>query len=48
MQHRYLLEIEGRYGVSVTRVPLFPHEIKGIEKLREVERVLYSGGQGSP
>lgn len=44
MQHRYLLEIEGRYGVNVTRLPLFPHEIKGIERLREVERVLYSGG----
>ncbi len=44
MQHGYLLEIEGKYGVSVTTLPLFSHEIKGIEKLREVERVLYSGG----
>ncbi|MFH0769482.1 MAG: ArsA family ATPase [Chloroflexota bacterium] len=42
MQHGYLLEIEGKYGVSVTTLPLFSHEIKGIEKLREVERVLYS------
>lgn len=48
MQHRYLLETEDRYGVIVTRLPLFPYEIKGIEKLREVERVLYSDGQGSP
>ena len=48
MQHKYLLEIEGKYGVTVTRLPLFPYEIKGIEKLREVERVLYSNGQSSP
>src|SRR4030042_6929082 len=48
MQHRYLLEIEDKYGIIVTRLPLFPYEIKGIEKLREVERVLYNNGQSSP
>ena len=44
MQHKYLLEIEGRYGVNVTRLPLFPYEIKGIDRLREVATVLYSSG----
>jgi arsenite-transporting ATPase len=48
MQHGYLLEIEGRYGASVTRLPLFPYEIKGIEKLRKIERVLHRGGQVLP
>ena len=48
MQQRYLLEIEDKYGVTVTRLPLFPYEIKGIEKLMEVERVLYNNGQSSP
>jgi arsenite-transporting ATPase len=48
MQHGYLLEIEGKYGIPVTRLPLFPYEIKGIEKLKEVERVLYRNGQSSP
>lgn len=42
MQHRYLQEIEGKYGITIIRLPLFPYEIKGIEKLREVERVLYN------
>ena len=44
MQHKYLLEIEGRYGVNVTRLPLFPYEIKGIDRLREVAAVLYGSG----
>ncbi len=48
MQHGYLQEIESKYGISVTILPLFPYEIKGIEKLREVERVLYSNEQSSP
>ena len=44
MQHKYLLEIEDRYGVNVTRLPLFPYEIKGIDRLREVATVLYGSG----
>jgi len=41
MQQGYLMEIENSYGTSSTRLPLFPHEIKGTERLREVERRLF-------
>ena len=30
------------YGTDSTRVPLFPYEIKGVERLKEVERRLFS------
>jgi arsenite-transporting ATPase len=46
MQHRYLQEIEDKYGITITRLPLFPYEIKGMEKLSELERVLYNNGNG--
>lgn len=41
MQQRYISELEDRYGVDVARLPLFPYEIKGTERLREVEAVLF-------
>lgn len=43
MQQRYIEEIEGKYGINSTRLPLFPYEIKGAERLREVERRLFGG-----
>ncbi len=41
MQQKYLAEVEGGYGTGSTRVPLFPYEIKGLERLKEVERRLF-------
>ena len=41
MQQSYIEEIEGRYGINSTRLPLFPYEIKGMERLREVEGRLF-------
>jgi arsenite-transporting ATPase len=42
LQQKYLAEVEGSYGTDSTRVPLFPYEIKGVERLKEVERRLFS------
>jgi arsenite-transporting ATPase len=42
LQQKYLAEVEGSYGTGSTRVPLFPYEIKGVERLKEVERRLFS------
>ena len=42
LQQKYLTEVEGSYGTGSTRVPLFPYEIKGVERLKEVERRLFS------
>jgi arsenite-transporting ATPase len=41
LQQKYLTEVEGSYGTGSTRVPLFPYEIKGVERLKEVERRLF-------
>ena len=41
LQQKYLAEVEGDYGTKSTRVPLFPYEIKGVERLKEVERRLF-------
>jgi arsenite-transporting ATPase len=41
LQRKYLDEVEGGYGVGSTRVPLFPYEIKGVGRLKEVERRLF-------
>ena len=41
LQQKYLVEVEGSYGTGSTRVPLFPYEIKGVERLKEVERRLF-------
>ena len=42
-QKEYLEHLYRQYqGMKIVEVPLFPHEIKGIERLREVERSLFS------
>jgi arsenite-transporting ATPase len=41
MQQDYILEVESKYGLNVVRLPLFPHEIKGMEKLKKVQRILF-------
>jgi len=41
-QQAYIELLYRRYqGMSIFEVPLFPHEIKGIDRLREVERSLF-------
>lgn len=41
-QQAYLDLIRGRYaGMRITGVPMFPHEIKGIERIKEVAEVLF-------
>ena len=41
-QKRYLEEIYGKYGnLNILELPMFPQEVKGLERLREVEKLLY-------
>ena len=46
MQQSYISEISARYRLNQRIVPLFPHEIKGMAKLKEVERMLFSNDYG--
>jgi arsenite-transporting ATPase len=41
MQRAYIAELQRKYNSNFTILPLFPDEIKGIERLREVERKLF-------
>jgi len=41
LQQKYLVEVENTYGTDSTRVPMFPYEIKGVDRLREVQRRLF-------
>jgi arsenite-transporting ATPase len=43
MQQAYIRELENKYAFNFTTLPLFPNEIKGGERLREVERRLFDG-----
>jgi anion-transporting ArsA/GET3 family ATPase len=45
MQLPYLDMLEDEYGdrMTLTRVPLLPHEVKGIERLSKVEEILFRG-----
>jgi anion-transporting ArsA/GET3 family ATPase len=41
-QKQYLELIHCNYShLQILDIPLFPHEIKGIERLKQVERILY-------
>ena len=44
MQQSYISEISTSYRLDQRIVPLFPYEMKGMERLREVERVLFGDG----
>ena len=44
MQQCYISEISTSYRLDQRIVPLFPYEMKGMERLREVERVLFGDG----
>ncbi len=41
MQQSYLTELEGRYGLNSCILPLLPYEVKGIDRIREVEKRLF-------
>jgi arsenite-transporting ATPase len=45
MQRPYIALLEDDYGdtMNLTRLPLLPYEVKGVERLREVERRLFRG-----
>ena len=44
-QQEYIRLLYDRYqAMSIVEVPLFPHEIKGIDRLKEVERSLFGAG----
>lgn len=48
MQRPYIQMLEAEYSdIGLTRVPLLPYEIKGIDRLREVERRLFDDGSGT-
>jgi arsenite-transporting ATPase len=44
MQRAYIAELERKYNSNFTILPLFPYEIKGTERLREVARRLFDNG----
>lgn len=48
MQTPYIQQLRAEYGqrVHIIQVPEFPHEIKGVEKLRVMEKVLFNHTRG--
>jgi len=45
-QREYLAHIRREYGhLKLTELPMFPREVKGLERLREVEKILFQGGE---
>jgi anion-transporting ArsA/GET3 family ATPase len=44
MQRKYIKMLSDEYadGRKLIEVPLFPHEIKGVESLRRLEKVLFA------
>ena len=41
-QRQYLKEIHAKYGdMEILELPMFPREVKGLERLREVEKLLF-------
>jgi arsenite-transporting ATPase len=44
-QQQYLKHIHEKYSVlKIAELPMFPQEVKGLPKLREVEKILFQGG----
>jgi hypothetical protein len=43
MQQRYIDMLEEEYGenLHLVKVPLMPYEVKGVDRLREVEKRLF-------
>ncbi|MBM4463473.1 MAG: ArsA family ATPase [Chloroflexi bacterium] len=46
MQRTYIAELQRKYNSNFTILPLFPGEIKGTERLREVARRLFGNSAG--
>ncbi len=48
MQAPYLDMLQDEYGdrLQLIQVPLFAHEIKGVERLKQLERLLFANGGG--
>ena len=45
-QKGYLEHIHEKYSdMKIVELPMFPYELKGLDRLREVEKVLFSKGQ---
>jgi anion-transporting ArsA/GET3 family ATPase len=46
MQRPYIALLEDDYGdrMNLTKLPLLPYEVKGVDRLREVERRLFQRG----
>jgi arsenite-transporting ATPase len=41
-QRSYLEHIHGRYSdLEIVELPMFPYELKGLDRLREIERILF-------
>jgi len=44
-QRQYLKHIHEKYsGMQIIEIPMFPQEVKGLERLRGVEKILFQGG----
>jgi arsenite-transporting ATPase len=44
-QQQYLAHIYEKYaGLRIVELPMFPQEVKGLQKLKEVEKILFQGG----
>jgi anion-transporting ArsA/GET3 family ATPase len=48
MQRPYLEMLDEEYGgrMALIELPLLPYEVKGVERLREVEGILFGLGGG--
>ncbi len=43
-QKKYLELIKGKYShLQIIELPLFPYEMKGLERLQEAEKILFAG-----
>jgi anion-transporting ArsA/GET3 family ATPase len=42
MQQGYLADLRGRYGLDSRILPLLPYEVRGIDRIREIERRLFA------
>jgi anion-transporting ArsA/GET3 family ATPase len=49
MQRPYIQMLDDEYGDRMTliRLPLLPYEVKGVERLKEVEGILFGSGGSS-
>jgi anion-transporting ArsA/GET3 family ATPase len=49
MQQPYIALLEDDFGstMNLTKLPLLPYEVKGIDRLKDVERRLFAHAQGT-